>query len=110
MELLGKSGRDTRKGNTAEKMMFLALLRMQQRIEMLYLLEQVENMQIFAHENLVFFAIPSIKYANTTHNAAGSLSSHSYHIMHKHTHSHTPSTPMQPAKEMYLGCSMSFYI
>lgn len=69
--------------------MFLALLRMQQRIEMLYLLERVENMQIFAHENLVFFAFPSIKYANATHSAAGSLRSHIYHVMHKHMHTHT---------------------
>lgn len=69
--------------------MLLALLRMQQRTEMLYLLERVENMQIFAHENLVFFAFPSIKYANATQRTAGSLRSHTQHVMRAHTHTHT---------------------
>lgn len=75
--------------------MLLPLLRMQQRTEMLYLLERVENMQIFAHENLVFFAFPSIKYANATQRTAGSLRSHTQHVMHTHTHTH--GMAVQPA-------------
>lgn len=57
---------------------------------MLYLLERVENMQIFAHENLVFFAFPSIKYANAMHKAAGLLRSHTTSCTN--THTHIPST------------------
>lgn len=52
---------------------------------MLYLLERVENMQIFAHENLVCFAFPSIKYANVTQHTASSLRSLTQCVMHKHT-------------------------
>lgn len=84
---------DTRKGNTLEKM-FLALLRIQQRIEMLYLLERVENMQIFVHENLVFFAFPSIKYANAMHNTAVSTQI-SHLLCNAQTLIHIPSTSMQ---------------
>lgn len=46
-------------------------------------------MQIFAHEKLLFFAFPSINYANATHHAAGSRRSHTQHVMHKQTHAHT---------------------
>lgn len=46
-------------------------------------------MQIFAHEKLLFFAFPSINYANATHHAAGSRRSHTQHVMHKQTHAHS---------------------
>lgn len=72
---------------------------------MLYLLERVENMQIFARENLVFFAFPSIKYANAMHNAASSLRSHTHHVMHKHKH--TPGTSMQPKTSAWAAACPS---
>lgn len=46
-------------------------------------------MQIFAHEKLLFFAFPSINYANATHHTAGSRRSHTQHVMHRQTHAHS---------------------
>lgn len=95
---------NTKKGNTFKKKMLLALLRIRRRIEMLYLLERVENMQIFAYEKLLFFAFPSINYANGTHHAAGSRRSHTQHVMHKQAHAHTQCVNAA-GKDTCLGCS-----